>query len=103
MTGLTAALSLHAAGLECMVFEAVAEPAPLGVGINLLPHAMRELSELGLLAEVRSLGVEIEELEYLTKYGRRIWQEPRGLKAGLSLAASGGSPAWRVASHTLHR
>jgi len=82
ITGLTAALSLHAAGLECVVFEAVAEPAPLGVGINLLPHAMRELTELGLLPELRALGVEIEELVYLTKYGRRIWQEPRGLAAG---------------------
>jgi 2-polyprenyl-6-methoxyphenol hydroxylase-like FAD-dependent oxidoreductase len=82
ITGLTAALSLHAAGLECVVFEAVAEPAPLGVGINLLPHAMRELTELGLLADLQALGVEIDELVYLTKYGRRIWQEPRGLLAG---------------------
>jgi 2-polyprenyl-6-methoxyphenol hydroxylase-like FAD-dependent oxidoreductase len=82
ITGLTTALSLHAAGLECIVFEAVAEPAPLGVGINLLPHAMRELTELGLLPELRALGVEIEELVYLTKYGRRIWQEPRGIAAG---------------------
>jgi 2-polyprenyl-6-methoxyphenol hydroxylase-like FAD-dependent oxidoreductase len=82
ITGLTAALSLHAAGLECVVFEAVAEPAPLGVGINLLPHATRELTELGLLADLRTLGVEIEQLVCLTKYGRPIWQEPRGLAAG---------------------
>ena len=46
--GLTLALSLHAAGIEAVVFEAVAELKPLGVGINLLPHAVRELSELGL-------------------------------------------------------
>ena len=82
ITGLTTALSLHAAGLDCVVFEAVAQPAPLGVGINLLPHAMRELTELGLLPELRSAGVEIDELLYLTKHGKRIWREPRGLAAG---------------------
>jgi 2-polyprenyl-6-methoxyphenol hydroxylase-like FAD-dependent oxidoreductase len=82
ITGLTAALSLHAAGLRCVVYEAVARPEPLGVGINLLPHAMRELTELGLLAEVRNLGVEIDDLVYLTKHGKPIWQEPRGIRAG---------------------
>jgi 2-polyprenyl-6-methoxyphenol hydroxylase-like FAD-dependent oxidoreductase len=82
ITGLTAALSLHAAGIPCVVFEAVARPEPLGVGINLLPHAMRELTELGLLPELRRVGVEIDELVYLTKDGRRIWREPRGLAAG---------------------
>jgi 2-polyprenyl-6-methoxyphenol hydroxylase-like FAD-dependent oxidoreductase len=43
---------------------------------------MRELAELGLLDDLRSAGVEIDELVYLTKYGRPIWQEPRGLAAG---------------------
>ncbi len=46
--GLTAALSLHAAGIAVEVAEAVAEMRPLGVGINILPHAVRELTELGL-------------------------------------------------------
>lgn len=82
ITGLTAALSLHAAGIDCTVFEAVAKPAPLGVGINVLPHAMRELTALGLLPELRAAGVEIDELVYLTRHGKRIWQEPRGLAAG---------------------
>src|SRR3974377_384338 len=82
ITGLTTALSLHAAGLDCVVFEAVAKPAPLGVGINVLPHAMRELTELGLLPEMREIGVEIDELAYLPKPGKRIWRDPRGLAAG---------------------
>jgi 2-polyprenyl-6-methoxyphenol hydroxylase-like FAD-dependent oxidoreductase len=82
ITGLTTALSLHAAGLSCVVFEAVARPMPLGVGINLLPHAMRELTELGLLPELLRAGVAIDELVYATKRGRRIWREPRGLAAG---------------------
>lgn len=46
--GLTTALSLHAAGIDCEVVESVVEPRPLGVGINLQPHAVRELTELGL-------------------------------------------------------
>lgn len=82
ISGLTTALSLHAAGLSATVFEAVARPAPLGVGINVLPHAMRELTELGLLPELRAAGVEIDELVYLMKDGREIWREPRGLAAG---------------------
>jgi 2-polyprenyl-6-methoxyphenol hydroxylase-like FAD-dependent oxidoreductase len=82
IVGLTTALSLHAAGIRCVVFEAVAQPAPLGVGLNLLPHAMRELTELGLLPELRSAGVEIDELVYLTRHGKPIWREPRGLAAG---------------------
>jgi 2-polyprenyl-6-methoxyphenol hydroxylase-like FAD-dependent oxidoreductase len=82
IAGLTTALSLHAAGLSCIVFEAVAEPAPLGVGLNVLPHAMRELTELGLLPELRRAGVEIDELVYMTRHGKRIWREPRGLAAG---------------------
>lgn len=80
--GLTAALSLHAAGFRPVVFEAVARMAPLGVGINVLPHATREFAELGLLPDLRAAGVEIDELVYLTKHGKRIWQEPRGLAAG---------------------
>lgn len=82
ISGLTAALSLQAAGFRPVVFEAVASPAPLGVGINVLPHAMRELTELGLLEPLRSAGVEIDDLRYLTAYGREIWREARGMAAG---------------------
>jgi 5-methylphenazine-1-carboxylate 1-monooxygenase len=80
--GLTAALSLHAAGFRPIVLEAVANPAPLGVGINLLPHAIRELTELGLLGDLQRIGVDMRALVYLTRYGREIWREPRGLEAG---------------------
>ena len=82
ITGLTAALSLEAAGFRPTVFESVSEMAPLGVGINLLPHAMRELTELGILGELRDAGVEIDQLVYLTKHGKLIWKEPRGIAAG---------------------
>ena len=46
--GLTLALMLHARGISSKVFEASMEFKPLGVGINMLPHAIRVLSELGL-------------------------------------------------------
>jgi 2-polyprenyl-6-methoxyphenol hydroxylase-like FAD-dependent oxidoreductase len=80
--GLCTALSLADAGFEVRLFEAVGELQPLGVGINLLPHAVRELDELGLRAELESLGVSCGELAYYTKRGQRIWAEPRGLGAG---------------------
>lgn len=82
IVGLTAALSLHAAGFSPVVYEAVSKPAPLGVGVNLLPHAVRELTELGLLGELLKLGVAIEDLNYLTAGGELVWHEPRGLVAG---------------------
>ncbi|MFM9899243.1 flavin-dependent oxidoreductase [Sphingorhabdus sp.] len=82
IVGLTAALSLHAAGFSPIVYESVSEPAPLGVGINLLPHAVRELAELGLLSELLSLGVAIDDLHYLTSAGQEVWHEHRGLAAG---------------------
>jgi 2-polyprenyl-6-methoxyphenol hydroxylase-like FAD-dependent oxidoreductase len=80
--GLTSALALHARGIESCVFESVRELAPLGVGINLLPHAMAVLDELGLLEEIAALGVRTGELCYFNRHGQLIWREPRGLDAG---------------------
>ena len=65
--GLTAALSLHAAGIDVDVYEAVAAMKPLGVGINLLPHAVRELTELGLGDPLAGLGIETEALIYANR------------------------------------
>ena len=80
--GLTTALSLHAAGFPVRVFESVPEIRPLGVGLNLLPHAARELEELGLLAGLDLAGVRCGAIAYHTKRGEPIWAEPRGLAAG---------------------
>jgi 2-polyprenyl-6-methoxyphenol hydroxylase-like FAD-dependent oxidoreductase len=52
------------------------------VGINVLPHAVRELAELGLLHELTARGISTAELVYYSKLGQRIWAEPRGLVAG---------------------
>ena len=64
--GLTAALKLHARGIEALVFESVKEIRPLGVGINLQPHGTRELIELGLGKELARTGIETRALKYLS-------------------------------------
>ena len=80
--GLATALSLEQIGVRCVVFDAVSELRPLGVGINLLPHAVRELDELGLLGELQAHSVAPSLLLYATRRGQEIWSEPRGLAAG---------------------
>jgi 2-polyprenyl-6-methoxyphenol hydroxylase-like FAD-dependent oxidoreductase len=80
--GLTLALSLHQIGIPARVFESAAALKPLGVGINVLPHAVRELIELGLLDQLDASGVRTKELAYFSKHGKPIWSEPRGLEAG---------------------
>jgi 5-methylphenazine-1-carboxylate 1-monooxygenase len=80
--GLTLALSLHQIGIAAKVFESVPELKPLGVGINVLPHAVRELIELGLADRLQAAAVRTKELAYFSKRGQPIWSEPRGLEAG---------------------
>ncbi len=80
--GLTLALSLHQIGVPAKLFESVSELKPLGVGINVLPHAVRELIELGLLDRLDASGVRTRELAYFSKHGKPIWSEPRGIEAG---------------------
>jgi len=80
--GLTLALSLHQVGIACRVFEAAPEIKPLGVGINLLPHGMRELTELGLQARLATVAIETRELCFYNRYGQFIFKEPRGRFAG---------------------
>jgi 2-polyprenyl-6-methoxyphenol hydroxylase-like FAD-dependent oxidoreductase len=80
--GLATALSFHEIGLDADVYESVPQMRPLGVGINLLPHAVRELDELGLLDVLRAQSIEPQRLLYCTRHGQEIWDEPRGIAAG---------------------
>jgi len=86
--GLATALSVQAAGLapasehKVTVYERSSEIRGLGVGLNLLPHAMRELTDLGLADSVARLGVAPATLAYYNRFGQPIWAEPRGLAAG---------------------
>ncbi|MGK3998171.1 flavin-dependent oxidoreductase [Sorangium sp. So ce1024] len=84
--GLATALALHASGHEVTVFEAASSILPLGVGINLLPHAAEVLGELGLLEALLAQGVATRELVYFNRFGQRIWGEPRGRFAGHATA-----------------
>jgi 5-methylphenazine-1-carboxylate 1-monooxygenase len=82
IAGLTTALSLHQIGVDCHVFESVDSIEPLGVGINTLPHAVRELTELGLADQLAATAIPTAELAYYSKHGQLIWSEPRGMAAG---------------------
>jgi 5-methylphenazine-1-carboxylate 1-monooxygenase len=80
--GLVTALALHAAGIRCTVFEQVREPGELGVGINTLPHAIKELAALGLLPALDRTGIRTRELIYANRFGQVVWRELRGTDAG---------------------
>jgi 2-polyprenyl-6-methoxyphenol hydroxylase-like FAD-dependent oxidoreductase len=83
--GLTAALMLHARGIDCEVFEQSDAIRELGVGINTLPHAIKELAELGLLERLDAVGIRTYELFYMNRFGQEIWREPRGTDAGYAV------------------
>lgn len=80
--GLTFALNLHKRGVPFRVFDAVPVFRPLGVGLNLLPHAMASLAGLGVLDELMARGVETLEYRFYTKNGQLVHTDPRGKAAG---------------------
>ena len=83
--GLTAALMLHKRGIEAVVFEQAPEVREVGVGINTLPHAIAELTELGLLPVLDSVAIRTHELVYMNRFGQTVWREPRGMHAGFKV------------------
>jgi len=80
--GLTTALMLHARGIDCDIYEQSDAIRELGVGINTLPHAIKELAELGLLERLDAVGIRTYELFYTNRFGQEIWRELRGIDAG---------------------
>ena len=80
--GLTLALNLHRAGIPCQVFESAKEIKPLGVGLNILPHAMRELSLLGLESNIAKDAIETRDVSFYNRFGQHIFTETRGRFAG---------------------
>src|SRR3984885_11172366 len=80
--GLTTALMLRARGMYCEIYEQSESIRELGVGINTLPHAIRELAGLGLLDRLDEVAIRTSELFYLTPHGQQVWHEKRGLDAG---------------------
>lgn len=90
--GLTAALTLHAAGIDTLVLESAQVIRPLGVGINMLPHAVEVLTELGLGDQLDSIGVATSENVYCDAQGTVLFTEPRGLDG-----------QYRYPQYSLHR
>ena len=82
ISGLTLALSLHQVGISCKVYEAATELKALGVGISLLPHATRELTDLGLQEQLAAISIATQESCFYNRYGQFIYKELRGLAAG---------------------
>src|SRR5262245_27947587 len=75
--GLAAALALHDLGIDAEVYEQSLELRELGVGINILPHAVKELASLGLLPALLAAGVRTRELVYTNRLGQTVWRELR--------------------------
>lgn len=90
--GLVTALLLHRQGRQVQLFETVSELKPLGVGINLLPHSVRVLYDLGLGPSLDAIGVRTGALHYYNRHGQQIWAEPRGIDAG-----------YRFPQYSIHR
>jgi 2-polyprenyl-6-methoxyphenol hydroxylase-like FAD-dependent oxidoreductase len=82
IAGLGLALNLHRRGIPCRVYEVAPEIKELGVGITLLPHATRELTELGLQDAIRAVALETKESCFFNRFGQLIYKEPRGKYGG---------------------
>ena len=80
--GLTLALMLHKRGIESVIFEQASEIREVGVGINILPHAIKELAALDLLPKLDAVGIRTQELHYISRLGQKVWSELRGTDAG---------------------
>src|SRR3984957_15503479 len=80
--GLTLALMLHRRGVKSVVFEQASQIREVGVGINILPHAIKELAALGLLPALNAVAIRTKELIYVNRLGQKIWSEARGADAG---------------------
>jgi 5-methylphenazine-1-carboxylate 1-monooxygenase len=80
--GLALALSLHRAGIPARIFDSAPEMVPIGAGINVLPHASKELCALGLESELSRVAVETREAVFYNRFGQLIYREPLGRAAG---------------------
>ena len=89
IAGLSLALGLHQQGIACEVYESVPEVKEIGVGITLLPHAMKELAALGVQAELEAVGIENLESVFYTRHGQYVYREARGRHAGYDLPEIG--------------
>src|SRR5688572_4785023 len=87
--GLALALGLHQRGIACDVYEGAPDIREIGVGITLLPHAMKELAALGVQSPLEAMGIENLEAVFFNRWGQFIYREPRGRHAGYTLPELG--------------
>src|SRR6195952_1767128 len=80
--GLSLGLSLESCGIPCRIFESAAGIRPVGVGINLLPHATKELAALGLEPALARAAIATQDATFFNRFGQLIYQEPLGRAAG---------------------
>lgn len=80
--GLATALCLQRAGIDVDIYEQAQDLQELGVGINVLPHAIKELAALGLLPALDEAGIRTRELIYANRLSQIVWREQRGIDAG---------------------
>ena len=80
--GLTLGLALHAANIPSRIFESAPEIRAVGVGVNLLPHATKELAALGLEADLARVAIQTKDASFFNRFGQLIYQEPLGRAAG---------------------
>lgn len=80
--GLTAALTLQQRGFDVTVVERARDLRPLGVGINLLPHAVRELDDIGLAEHIAAISVAPAAISFFGSNGEQLFREPRGVEGG---------------------
>ena len=84
IVGLGLALNLQQRGIASTVYEAAPEVKELGVGITVLPHAMRELAAMGLQDQLVPQGICNEWSQFYNRFGQLIYKEVRGRAAGYS-------------------
>ena len=89
IAGLALALNLHNRGISCTVYERSPEVKEIGVGITLLPHAMKEFAALGLDKQLEAQGIENLESCFFNRFGQLIYKEPRGRHAGYAVPEVG--------------
>ena len=80
--GLALGLLLHQAGIASRIYESTPDIKPLGVGINILPHASRALCGLGLEDALTRAGILTREAVFYNRYGQLIYSESLGRHAG---------------------
>lgn len=83
--GITLACKLALGGVVPEVFDSAPRLEPIGLGINLLPHAAKAMAEIGVLDEIAARSVETYESTFFNRFGQHIYSEPAGLRAGYDL------------------